>query len=79
MAMGTCSCSMSFQQTFSKSQVVDHYAGDLQLLDDLLDLKRRYGDRVHFVLGNRGSASWPTGLLASPQRSFFASEFKAMV
>eukprot|EP00435_Cladocopium_sp_Y103_P072038 s50_g39.t1 len=33
--------------------VVDHYPGDLQLLDDLLDLKRRYGDRVHFVLGNR--------------------------
>ena len=35
------------------TEVVDHYAGDLQLLDDLLSLKQRYGSRVHFILGNR--------------------------
>eukprot|EP00913_Durusdinium_trenchii_P000149 g134.t1 len=32
---------------------VDHYPGDLQILDDLLDLKRRYGERVQFIVGNR--------------------------
>eukprot|EP00434_Breviolum_minutum_P000218 symbB.v1.2.000181.t1/scaffold9.1/size550961/37 len=32
---------------------VDHHAGDLQILDDLLSLKRRYKERVHFIIGNR--------------------------
>lgn len=32
---------------------VDHYPGDLQILEDLLDLKRRYPDRVHLIIGNR--------------------------
>lgn len=32
---------------------VDRGAGDLRVLTDLLDLKRRWPDRVHLVLGNR--------------------------
>ncbi|OLP81862.1 hypothetical protein AK812_SmicGene37540 [Symbiodinium microadriaticum] len=43
---------------------VDHYPGDLQILEDLLDLKRRYPDRVHLIIGNRPLAlafrsNWP--------------------
>lgn len=32
---------------------VDHRPGDLEVLEELLALKRRYPDRVHFILGNR--------------------------
>ncbi|CAJ1376179.1 unnamed protein product [Effrenium voratum] len=32
---------------------VDHYSGDLRILEDLLTLKKQYSDRVHFVIGNR--------------------------
>lgn len=33
--------------------VVDHQPGDLRLLDELLALKRRFGERVQLVIGNR--------------------------
>eukprot|EP00933_Yihiella_yeosuensis_P019765 TRINITY_DN15964_c0_g1_i1.p1 TRINITY_DN15964_c0_g1~~TRINITY_DN15964_c0_g1_i1.p1 ORF type:complete len:395 (+),score=78.89 TRINITY_DN15964_c0_g1_i1:29-1186(+) len=33
--------------------VIDHGPGDLRILDDLLALKQRYPDRVHFIIGNR--------------------------
>lgn len=50
-ATATATC---FKGTsFSCCKAVDHYAGDLKILDDLLGLKQRYGLRVHFVLGNR--------------------------
>jgi hypothetical protein len=29
------------------------YAGDIYVVEQLMDLKRRYPDRVHFILGNR--------------------------
>ncbi|CAE8722866.1 unnamed protein product [Polarella glacialis] len=32
---------------------VDHKPGSLRVLQDLLDLKRRYPERVHLLLGNR--------------------------
>ena len=40
------------------AEAVDHHAGDLQILDDLLSLKRRYKERVHFIIGNRPLACW---------------------
>jgi hypothetical protein len=33
--------------------VVDRGPGDIRVLSDLVDLKKSYPDRVHFILGNR--------------------------
>jgi hypothetical protein len=33
--------------------VNDHYDGDIEVVEELLKLKNRYPDRVHFILGNR--------------------------
>jgi len=32
---------------------VDQHAGDLEVLEELLALKQRYPERVHFIIGNR--------------------------
>ena len=33
--------------------VNDQYDGDIEVIEELLKLKRKYPDRVHFILGNR--------------------------
>jgi hypothetical protein len=33
--------------------VVDRGNGDLRILSELIDLKKRFPERVHFILGNR--------------------------
>jgi hypothetical protein len=33
--------------------ICDQGSGDVRVLNDLLDLKRRYSNSVHFILGNR--------------------------
>lgn len=44
--------------------VCDRGRGDIRLLTDLVDLKRRYFNRVHFILGNRDTNKmrWPVTL-----------------
>ncbi len=31
----------------------DQYDGDIEVVEEVLKLKRQYPDRVHFILGNR--------------------------
>ena len=40
--------------------VVDRGDGDLRILRDLMQLKRAYPTRVHFILGNRDLNKVPT-------------------
>ncbi len=50
------SCNLSLADNFKFvyiGDVVDRGDGDCRLLFDLVSLKERYPDRVHFILGNR--------------------------